>query len=224
MLLLGATVLAVCVPVFAHAEWSENFDSYANGSGVIGQGGWEGWDNNPAADAYVTDVQSLSAPHSVDITPTTDLIHQFSDYTSGQWVVTAWQYIPSTATGDQYFILLNTYNHGGPYNWSLQVLFSGGFVTDPDTGAQLSMHTDQWVEIRVEIDLDADLQTVYYGGDQLVQKSWTDGVSGDGAVNIACIDLYSAGAADIYYDDLSIEEPGATPVENTSWGRIKSLF
>ena len=30
-------------------DWSDNFDSYATGSQLHGQGGWKGWDNNPAA-------------------------------------------------------------------------------------------------------------------------------------------------------------------------------
>ena len=74
------------------------------------------------------------------------------------------------------------------------------------------MITDAWVEIRVEIDLDANLQTIYYGGVCLTQTSWTEGISGGGALNIAAMDLYSNNASDIYYDDISIESGGPTPI------------
>ena len=34
-------------------DYSENFDSYAVGSQIIGQGGWEGWMGDPNAGALV---------------------------------------------------------------------------------------------------------------------------------------------------------------------------
>jgi hypothetical protein len=223
LLLLAAGALALCLPVVASAQWSDDFDSYANGQSLHGVGGWKGWDNNPAATAYVTNLYARSAPHSVDITPTSDLVHEFSGYTSGAWVVTAWQYIPSTATGQQYFILLNTYVDGGPNNWSTEIQFANGLVINDGDGASLPLIYDEWVEVRVEINLDTDLQTMYYGGSYLTQTSWTDGLSGGGALNIGAMDLYSAGASDIYYDDISIEAP-PTATEPTSWGKVKALF
>ena len=75
--------------------WSDNFDSYADGSSMHGQGGWKGWDNDPTWTAYVTSAQSQSNPHSVDVKLDTDLVHEFADYTSGYYIFTAWQYIPS---------------------------------------------------------------------------------------------------------------------------------
>ena len=101
--------LALAIPTIAGAQFSENFDSYTNGMSLHGVNGWKGWDNNPAATAYATNAQATSSPNSVDITPTSDLVHEFSGYTSGIWNFTAWQYVPSSATGQQYFILLNTY-------------------------------------------------------------------------------------------------------------------
>ncbi|MCO5242551.1 MAG: immune inhibitor A [Anaerolineae bacterium] len=75
-------------------DWSDNFDSYATGSQLIGQGGWEGWDGSAAAGALTSNAQALSAPNSADILGATDLVHQYSGYTSGKWVYTAMQYIP----------------------------------------------------------------------------------------------------------------------------------
>jgi len=189
-----------------------------------GVNGWKGWDNNPIYTAYTTDVQALSGPNSVAISPTSDLVHQFSGATTGQWTVTAWQYIPSNTVGAQYFLLLNTYNDGGPYNWSLQLRFQDGVVTNDGDLSNFPIVFDEWVEIRVEIDLVADLQTIYYAGSFLSQTSWTDGISGNGILNIGAIDLYSAGATDIYYDNITVEEAGPTPVIDSTWGSIKSTF
>ena len=73
---------------------NENFDSYANGSSMHGQGDWEGWDNNPAATAFVRQDQALSPLQSVDIKGTADLVQPFCA-SGGAWSYSAWQYIPS---------------------------------------------------------------------------------------------------------------------------------
>ncbi len=75
-------------------------------------------------------------------------------------------------------------------------------VSDFD-GEQLPLITDEWVEIRVEIDLDADLQEMFYGGNLLHSKSWIDGLSGDGEPFIRAVDLYANTATAVYYDDVS---------------------
>jgi hypothetical protein len=141
-------------------------------------------------------------------------------------VFTAWQYIPTGFTGQTYFILLNTYNDGGPYNWSCQVSFNstGNVVTSEPDLATLPMITGQWVEIRVVIDLDADTQTFYYGGQPLYTKSWTEGMSGGGAPVIAAVDLFANNAGAVYYDDLSLLPDGGTPVERVTWGQVKGSF
>jgi len=222
---LGLLAAVLILVPAASADWSENFDSYAAGSGMIGQGGWEGWDASPAADALVSALYSLSSPHSVQILPTSDLIHQWSGYTSGHWVLTCWSFVPDGWTGQSYFLLLNTYNHGGPYNWSCQVSFNGnGTVLSDPEGTTLPLIWNQWTEIIVDIDLDLDVQTFYYGGQMLYQKSWIDGVSGAGAANLGCVDLYGNNAAYVYYDDFSLCEYGYSPTQSASWGQIKDNF
>ena len=70
--------------------------------------------------------------------------------------------------------------------------------------------TGQWVELRVEIDLDADTQTVFYNNQMLYTGSWTDGQSGGGALNIGAVDLFANGASVVYYDDMVLEPIAAT--------------
>ena len=74
--------------------WSDNFDSYENGSSIHGQGGWKGWDNNSDYTAYIRSVKSRSAPHSLDIKAPADLVRTyFGDY-GGKFNYTLWIYYP----------------------------------------------------------------------------------------------------------------------------------
>jgi hypothetical protein len=211
-LFLGASAT---IGVSARGPWSDNFDSYTAGTPLHGQGGWAGWDDVAAASGYVSDAQALSSPNSLEIQynagVAADMVHQYTDINSGIWTYTAWQYVPSTQTGQQYFILMNTYVigvHNSP-DWSLQLVFDApsGLIQDyNDAEATAPLITDEWVEIRVVIDFDTDWQTVYYNGAQLQAKSWSEGVSPGGQVNLACVDLYAGDVAStsVYYDDLSV--------------------
>jgi hypothetical protein len=89
----------------------------------------------------------------------------------------------------------------------------------------LQLIIGQWVEIKVLIDLDLNQQTFYYNGQVLYQKSWTEGLSGGGALNIDAVDLYANGATAVYYDDMSLR-PCVPPVptEPMTWGRLKQSF
>ncbi len=211
-LLLSAIGAVTCLSTAVSADWGDDFDSYATGSGMHGQGGWKGWDSDPTWDAFVSDAYSLSAPNSVDIMGDADLVHEFAGYTSGQWTFTTSQYIPGSFQGLSYFLLLNTYVDGGPNNWSTQISFDSatGLVESGFEGATLPMIYDDWVELRVDIDLDTDVQDIYYGGALLSSKSWVEGVSGGGAFNIGAVDLFANGASSIYYDDMSlVPAPGS---------------
>ena len=59
----------------------------------------------PDDPAVVSDAQALSGSNSVAVSGGSDLVHTYAGYTSGKWTYTASQYIPSTSTGTQYFIL-----------------------------------------------------------------------------------------------------------------------
>lgn len=196
------------VPVRGTGDYLENFDSYVAGSEIIGQGGWEGWLGDPNAGALVDDAFSVSPDNSINIQTTTDIVRQFSGYTSGVYTVTAQQYIPADFAGQSFFILQNTYV--GTTNWSTQVTFDSATGQAANTGltpGSVPYVTGEWVEIRVEIDLDADTQTFFYDDQQLYTGTWTEEVSGAGALNIASMNLFANGASPVYYDDITIEAP-----------------
>jgi subtilisin family serine protease len=197
----------------------ENFDSYATGSEIHGQGGWKGWQNDPAAGATVVDTQSVSTPNSIEIEGASDLIHEFSGYTSGAWTITAKQFIPAGFSGQSYFIFENVYSDTdlSIISWSTQVIFDSatGMVSNEASGANpgsVPMVTGQWVDLRLDVDLDNDLQTFWYNGTQVYSGSWTQQFPSQavpGILNIGAIDLFANGATAVYYDNIQIAP--ATP-------------
>ncbi len=194
-----------CEPT--NLPWTEDFDSYAAGSGLHGQGCWRGWDNDPRFDALVTAAQSLSPPHAVDIRGAADLVREYFGATTGRWTFKTHVFIPAAMHEKAYFILLNKYPAFENHDWSLQVEFDGtsNLVRDYPPTASLPLVRDAWVPLRVVVNLDADQQKVFYGPQRLVTLSWTGGVAPGGARNIAAVDLYANNSSSVYYDEFSLE-------------------
>jgi hypothetical protein len=198
----------------AATNWTEKFDTYANGSQVVGQGGWQPWDNTPAISAIVTNAHAFSGNNSIRIAGTaltagnySDLVHQFTGYTSGTWLFSAWQYVPSGATGNSYFILNDNYSDGGPYNSAIQYHFNlaAGTVVDEGAGqtsSSLPIVLDQWTQLQFQINLAANTVSAYYNGSLLVTHAWATGAN---ALNqIRAVDLYSDVSSAVFYDNVSL--------------------
>lgn len=203
----------------ATTDWYENFDSYAAGSYLGGQGGWAPWDNTAAANGKVSNAQSHSPSNSYDskwnVSVAQDMVHQYSGYTMGRWIYTAWLYVPATETGNQMFILMNTYTPGTAHNspdWSLQLFFGAqtGHIWDSNAVSyNVSINLSKWVKIVVDINLTADKFNVYIDGKLFeAATSWKNHVATGGAQNLACVDLYSGDTTTttVYWDDLSLVE------------------
>ncbi len=192
--------------------WTEKFDTYDTMTPLPDQSDWEAWENNPAwGDFYASTDQARSVPSSVEIEGSDDAVHQYSCFTEGIWEYSAYVYVPQEMNDVSYFILLNTYpaETGTPEDWSLQLELDGatGVIADHNGPDELSLINDEWVEIRVTIDLDLDEQSVFYGGEHMLTKSWTAGVAQGGDLNIAAVNLFANGSTSVYYDDLMLTEP-----------------
>ena len=204
-------VLAIVgVSSVASAMFAEDFESYAPGSQMHGQGGWKGWDDNPAWSAPVSNAQAYSGTNSVEIGGYADLVHEFNA-TGGVWQFSTMQFIPGPGMGQNYFILLNEYNDAGPYDWSVQLNFdlgAGLIFSDFGGGAPLPINYGQWVELKFDIDLNAKTVDEYYDGALLSSHIW-------GLYNpsntIGAIDLFGNGASPVYYDDLRLTPPIPAP-------------
>ena len=194
-------------PLPSGTLWHENSDAYANGAQMHDLGGWRGWDGDPGAGALVTNAQALSPPHSVEIVGNSDLVYQFFGLNVGQWVFSAWMYLPSSS-GQTFFIMLNEYVEGGQKVWAIELRFRDGVVVDDfRPGSELPIAYDQWAEIRIEIDLFADHQATFYNGQFLSDGQWA--VRG-GPVAIGAVDLFSNGPL-VYYDEMLLLGPPEPP-------------
>ena len=103
---------------------------------------------------------------------------------------------------------------------------TAGLVRDFDNPATptIPLIRDQWVQVRVVIDFTSNTQDIFYGATLFTSKSWTEGASGGGQLNLDALDLYSNSGSTIYWDDLVLAREGATPVESTTWGAVKGAF
>lgn len=208
--LLGVALLGTEV---AHA-FTDNFDAYMTGSSIIGQGGWMGWDNSPAHNATVV-AGGLSAPNRVFVTGDADIVKMASLETSTRSlnVVRTKVLVPNTSVGDTYIILLNRYQHGGPYSWSVQLRMNAaqGVIQENRTGSgpSLPLTTNQWKEIRCEIDSENNVVSVFYDGQHLVTQPWKIPGDPNAESRLAAVDLYSDNPNSVaYYDDLRVDPGG----------------
>jgi len=211
--MLGFCVLSA-LP--AMAQWSDNFDSYATGTQLVGQGGWKAWDNSATAGtSSLLGSPAFSTPNSVRIYGVvggaySDVVHQYAGYSSGVWRYSGKQYITGNSTGQSYFILLDKYVDGGPDHWAIQTHFdlSAGTFAEEGSGSSTGMGgtiiRDRWVDIAYDIDLTANSVKFYYNGANVFTKVWQDGT---GINQLQAVDLFSDNttlSGPVYYDDLKL--------------------
>jgi len=217
--------------------YTENFDSYASGSGIVPQGGWLYWGATGQVNATVDNTFAASAPNSLLATVESDNVQVFN-ITTGQWQCKVKTYYPTGAVGIGYFIMLNTYTN--PYvsggNWSIEVHFDSTLnavqsinrtVANGGPGnTQVPLIRDQWVELVINIDLVADTFTMTYGGQPLVTTNgkWSQNASAAvGLPQIQCIDLYSQ-MTDFRWDDLSLLPVAAPCYANCDGSTIAPIL
>lgn len=220
-----ACTIAVAGACHLAAAQSLMFEEYAPGTQLHGVDGWRGWDNHAASGAATSALFAHSGSSSVAITgsasgSTSDLVHEYN-ITSGPLRFTAWQYIPTGATGDTYLILMDRYkakSNGnqdqGNKHWATQLHFDLSTDTLHDnlfgSFGSLPVVRDQWAQIRVDIDLAANSQSIWYNDQHLATLPWNR-YSG-GAMRLQAVDLYGSSTTTVYYDDVgvaSIPTPGS---------------
>jgi hypothetical protein len=197
----------------------DDFESYAVGSGVAGQGGWDLWPGG--MDALISDAQAASGTKSFLADQfEVDVIYRMRDGSgapiaqSGQWTFSCNTFMSSSAVGDFYVLLLNQFNDADPTlsNWSMQVRFGtiDAIVESQFDGNTTPLIYDEWVPLRAEIDLDADSFDIYYN-DVLFAEDliWSENVSGGGLTQIDVLDLYAPNANPSYIDDVLLVEADA---------------
>lgn len=219
-LIYTVTICMMFAAGAAFADWSENFDSYPAGGGIIGQGGWVGWDGNPGYDGLVSTAQSQSAPNSFSAIQTTDVVQQFTGVTSGIWSMSANCYIPSGSSGTQYFILLSIYIPNGTNEWCTDIKFNSntGIVATEEGTGTTSIIYDQWVPVEVVFDLNTNNQSVYYNNVMFDTFFWSENAT----LNLAALDIFGNNGSPIFWDDIVLEP--SFSLSETTWGHIKATW
>ena len=214
----GTNVLA-CAALLAaagqaNAEFISHFDAFVPDADLVGVDGWHGWDNVASAAGVVSDDIAYEGPNSLLVTGYTDAVQTYTGATAGTWMLEAKQYIASGQSGLSYFIVMNRYTpgaNGDSAAWSAQVKFdlASGLLSDDFRGGSLPIAFNQWADLRLEIDLDADTVNTFYNDAHLSSGSWTR--SGSSSLAIAAIDLYSGDANATYYDNVSLSPDVPSP-------------
>jgi hypothetical protein len=217
--------------------WSEDFDSYNLGQFLDGSSDDGGWNilhhDNPEYGAYIVDDQSHSLPHSVEIAGQADIIHEFTGLNSGNMTFRDWIYIPSGSDFGESYIAFLSYHFPDNYmdyiieaDCYFQVVIkfdlNNGIVVNIPYNDTLLLILDEWVELRVEIDMESDWIECYYNdkllmGQKFTSNFWTPAYLGtNGFLNLACVALMRGKSEEdfaVYHDDMSIyhEETGLKP-------------
>jgi hypothetical protein len=224
------------VSVFASAAagqfpFSDDFESYQAGAfpcataGCTGPGGWGLWhytyEGGPRPADIVTG-NAHSGTKAVRLRVGSDVI-KTGELTSGRWTITAYTYFPGSLTAPTdagYFILLDDCSTQPPIHFSSLLLFEGVSgqlknTADPDAGS-VPLVRDQWAELRIELDLDAGTNSVFYNGQTFyLNRPYAVG----GARRVECLALFSDGVAGMLFDTISVQPqgtgtpPGPTPGE-----------
>lgn len=199
-----------------HVEDFEGFDL----GPLAPQGGWEA---PPGRNALVVEEQARSGRQSVKIVADeggqrdTDLYMQYARIHpfSGCYRYSVYHYLPSTQTGETYFILMSEFNRGGKITWAVQVHFNArsGQVCADFGDDCLPVITDQWTEFAIDIDYDQDLHQIYYGGQPLFHqpKSWENAMNGGNPPQVGASNWYNNDSCCQYYDDLDFQKVECKP-------------
>lgn len=215
---MSVVALVALMAVPAMGAWAEDFQSYALGSNITGQGGWEGWNAGATAATISAAHPKFAGDQAVLMATDDDLVHQYSGYTSGQYQYTAWQYIPSNHVTDSvtYFIMMNKYSvTPDSKGWAVQMPFDykTGRVYDDmvENEAGVPIVYDAWKEIKITIDLDANTRTCYYDGQVVGTAAWYNPSDANHLKSIAAVDLWAdKGGGGVCYDNLSlVPEPAS---------------
>ena len=190
----AGTAYAADVTIF------DDFESYAEGTGTLGQGIWSTWDGDPAVDGIISTEQAASGAKSLKIRADNDVIGELRQ-DKGTCEFSVKVFVPSDHVGTSYVILMNEYNVGVAYKWSTQIELTGT-ATIAEAGGTLPLVLDAWSDIKIVINLTANKKSIYYNGALLGSEV---AFTGDGAVKLAVVDLYGGGGSSpVYFDDVTL--------------------
>ncbi len=187
----------------------EDFDDFTSGDylAVIDPDNWTTWTNAPGTDedALISNAQSSSTPNAVLVDGVTDAVFPCGDLTSGAFTIEFDYYVPSGSAG--YYNVQHVFAE----EWALECYLTASGATQISAGGQTITDAvfpfDTWWTVSIDIDMDADLATMYWNDNMIIEFQWslkTDGTAGInqlGCVNMFAGSLDGTGDTPMYYFD-----------------------
>ncbi|MDR2083966.1 MAG: T9SS type A sorting domain-containing protein [Bacteroidales bacterium] len=231
--LLLSTVCALII-FGLNAQVTENFSDYTVGGKLaqqaqgMGRNYWTTWSNAPggAEDGVIADVSGNKVG---SLTYGNDQVLLLGGKTSGVWEFTMKMFVPASKCG--YFNILADFA-GTSSTWATQVYFNkdgtapgvGAIDAGAESATTFTFNHDEWVNIKLIIDLDTD-NTEFYINDGLVYEwQYTLGSFGDGCPRIIdAMNIYppTAGMSDFYIDDI-VFTPVANAIFETNFDELSA--
>jgi hypothetical protein len=217
--------------------FSDNFDSYAPGTGIVASNpAWSFWVAGSPSDAVVDSSLSFSGDNSCRVNGTTvDLVLPIGPYTTGIYSVDFKMLLPLGSTGG-YFNLLHVWNANSTnYEWAVDVFFDADgscYITSGGTQnpANFVAPLGEWFDIQVQVFLNDDLGVIKANGNEILSFPWSinNANGAAGTLQLAALNFYGTNFANtggLYHiDDVSLTElPPPLAIESESEKTI-SLF
>ncbi len=211
-LYLFVVLLISVSSLFAQTVVFENdFDSYAVGDKIAETAGapWTTWSGTVGGseDGTVSNTQAVSPDNSLYIVTNNDLVVDLEDITTGSYRIDFDMMVESGKVG--YFNLLQDFA-GGDSEWGMQVFFNDDLSGSVDAGGEgsavFTYAADTWIAVRLFVNLDSDLATLLFDGEELVSWKWSGGSFGAGdLLKLDAVNLFgwdgSKGVAGYYIDN-----------------------
>ncbi len=155
--------------------YTQNFDSWNPGTYVaVNDPEWfTTWSNQPGTgeDAIVDNAQSHSPANSARVDMTggaTDLVMKLGNKTTGHYILSWYMYVETNYAG--YYNIQHFQSPG--IEWAFEVYFNKNGSGTLEAGGQtinFSYPKNTWFKVEHDIDLDADLITLFINGVQISQ-------------------------------------------------------
>jgi hypothetical protein len=219
-------------PVF-----SDNFDVYTAGSGVVASNSsWSFWSATPS-DATVSNLYASSLANSAEINgQAVDLVLPMGPYTTGKYVTSFNMLIPTGSTG-AYFNGLHTWSASSTaYEWGMDMFFDGAgassvVIGSATTASPISNPIDQWFAMKIIIDLDVDSIWVKMDNNLIAASKWSlNNADGTQGLNqLSGFDFFGTDMAQgqgLYYiDDVEVSNYTGVEVSENNASLLKlSVF
>jgi len=190
--------------------FEDDFEGFTVGDYVSTDANWSTWSGGTGTseDATISDEfnNTAAGANSMKVIADNDIIYSCGDKTSGAYQVKFWYYIPTGQGG--YFNVQHDFGN----TWAFSVEFHDGgtgFLHVNDANHDFTYTQDVWVEVVMDIDLDADNIVLNIGGTEIHDWAFSQEESGGAPdITLDCINFY--GYPDVtppyYVDDFEFIE------------------